>query len=71
MECGMNWIKLLIGGGAMFVAYCIALAWTGYKPDGKPFIDELAEVMVSMGSVLALTALFVAGLYMVFSVFHG
>ena len=67
----MNWIKLLIGGGAMFVAYGIALAWMDYKSDGKPFIDELAKVMVSMGKVFALAALFVAGLYMVCTAFLG
>lgn len=63
----MNWIKLPIGVGAMFTAFCIALAWTGYKRDGKTFIDELAEVMVSVGKVLALIALFIAGLCMVFT----
>lgn len=63
----MNWIKMLIGGGAMFVAFCITLALAGYKLDEKPFIDELAEVMVSALKVLALIALFVAGFYMIFT----
>lgn len=63
----MNWIKMLIGGGAIFVALCITLAWTGYKLDEKPFIDELAAVMVSALKVLALIAMFVAGFYMIFT----